>query len=458
MGKLPPQALEIEEAVIASMLIDTGALDIAIQKIYSEDVFYSEANKSIYTAIRNITTKGSQVDLLTVCEELKRLGKLDLAGGYLRIAQISNSIFSAVNIEEHLKILFERYLSRKVIEVSNEAIKEAYIEGNDVFEVLDRVSSAIQSINEMVHRLKEVSFADLVADVSFKIKEAAKNDYLQGIPTGSNKFDKATGGWQRGDLIIGAARPSMGKTTFTIAKALQQAKRNIGVGYISLEVTGAALVKKSLSNLCQIDGMIINKGGLQYNEWQVFDKKVGELMGYPIYVYDTGDSSIDRIIAWIKSIHAKYRVEMFYLDYIQLCKATNKHSGQDANRDMSEVSRKLKQVALQLNIVIFALSQLSRECEKRSDKRPMLSDLRDSGAIEANADVVLLFYRDEYYGIERDKDGNSTEGVAEIDIAKFRNGQTGVIKQQFHNKFSDFTDIEFNTPSYSSDTKFDTPF
>lgn len=441
MGKLPPQAVDVEDAIISAMLIDSAALDIGMQKIYSEDVFYLNANAQIYLAMKAITTKGNKVDLLTVCEELKRMGKLEEVGGYLKIAQLTNLVSSGAFIEDHIKIVFEKYLGRKLIQLSNDAIKEVYNEANDVFEVLDRVSSAVQNINEIVHRLKEVSFRELVLDVSLQIKEAAKNDYIQGIPTGSNKFDRATGGWQRGDLIIGAARPSMGKTTFTLAKALQQAKRNIGVGYVSLEVTGAALVKKSLSNLTQIDGLTIMKGGLTHNQWPIFDKKMLELSEYPIHVYDSGDASIDRIIAWIKSVHAKYGVEMFYLDYIQLCRAANKMSGQDANRDMSEVSRKLKQIALQLNIVIFALSQLSRECEKRSDKRPILSDLRDSGAIEANADVVLLFYRDEYYGILTDKDGNNTYGIAEVDIAKFRNGQTGVIKQQFNGQTSDFSDV-----------------
>jgi replicative DNA helicase len=328
-----------------------------------------------------------------------------------------------------------------LIEESTNVIKEAYSDSTDPFALLDYVMDKLFKIQSKFNRIGEVQFLEQVAEVSMELKAAAEKGYMTGIPTGSAALDRHTGGYQKGDLIIGGARPSMGKTTFTIDKALKQAKAGIKVGYISLEVTAKALIKKMYSNDLGIDGKVINRGGLTYPEWQRFDATTAKLMGLPIYIYDTGESSIQAICSWMRKMNQKHGVEMFYMDYIQLASAVNKKKGEDANRDVSEISKSLKRIAMSLDVPVFALSQLSREVEKRANKYPVLSDLRDSGSLEQDADMVILFFRPEYYKIPTFDDGSPTKGVMIADIAKFRNGEVSPLFQKFDGALSRIDDV-----------------
>jgi replicative DNA helicase len=379
-GKLPPQAVELEEAVLGAVLIEKDAINEVLGLI-SEQSFYKDAHAKIWSAVYSLYVSQRQIDILTVTQELMKKGELQNVGGALYVAQLSNKVASSYNIKDYAKIISEKHLARQLITEATEILKEAYTETTDAFELVDGVLDRLFKVQSQFNKNSEVEFLDKVAEVSFELKAAAEKGYITGVPTGSAALDRHTGGYQKGDLIIGGARPSMGKTTFTVDKALKQAKAGIKVGYISLEVTAKALIKKMYSNDLGIDGKVINRGGLNYSQWQQFDQTTAKLMSLPIWVYDCNDTSILAICSWMRKVRQKYGVEMFYMDYIQLAKAVNKKRGEDANRDVSEISKSLKQAAMSLDVPIYALSQLSREVEKRSNKKPILSDLRDSGCL-----------------------------------------------------------------------------
>lgn len=454
-GKIQPQATDIEVAVLGAVITEKEALDEVIGML-TEGSFYKNAHQYIWRAVNDLHIERKNVDLLTVSAQLKKNGHLEEAGGYFGVAQISNSNGSIATVKDHAKIILEKYLSRQLIVLGTELARDSFDETTDPFQLLNDIQDKIFKLQSGYQNLTEIDFIDMLADVSKELKEAAEKGYISGIPTGSATLDRHTGGYQKGDLILGGARPSMGKTTFTISKALAQAKANIPVGYVSLEVTGKALIKKMLSNELSIDGKTINRGGLTREQWVKFDATTQSMTALPFHIYDSKSRNIQRICSWIRKVVLKHGVKMVYLDYLQLCEAANKKRGEDANRDMSEVSGVLKGLAMELDIPIFALSQLSREVEKRSDKHPMLSDLRDSGTLEQNADVVMFFYRAEYYGIKEFGSGGSTEGIAEVSIAKFRNGETADFLQRFNGALSRFEDYNYES-NYTESTG-TTPF
>lgn len=438
-GKLPPQATEIEEAVLGAAITDTGALDEVIGML-SEQSFYKNQHQLLWKAINDLHIERKNIDLLTVITQLKKNGDLENVGGYLAVAQITNSVGSLASIKQHAKILLEKYLSRQLIVIGTELVRDSFEDATDPFQLLNDIQDKIFKLQSGYQNLTEVDFIDMLADVSKELKEAAEKGYISGIPTGSATLDRHTGGYQKGDLILGGARPSMGKTTFTISKAQAQAKAGIKVAYVSLEVTGKALIKKMLSNELSIDGKVINRGGLTREQWLRFDTTTQSMTALPFHIYDSKSRNIQRICTWIRKVVMKHGVQMVYIDYLQLITASNKKNGEDANRDLSEISATLKGLAMELEIPIFVLSQLNREVEKRADKHPMLSDLRDSGTLEQNADVVMFFYRPEYYKIGQFSDGTSTTGICEIEIAKFRNGETAMFWQRFNGALSRFED------------------
>lgn len=425
IGKIPPQSKNMETAVIGAVLIEKDAIHIAIN-ILHEECFYVDAHLRIWKAITALHHANSPIDLLTVVEELKKSGDLDTVGGPLYISQLSNCIGSAANIETHAYVVKECYLKRKIIQCCSSSIKEMYDDTTDFFTEFDKLTSEIAAIHLELNRIQNISFADSVAEKVAQLKQAGESKtYKTGVATHIDSFDKQTMGFQPTDLIIVAARPAMGKTALIIDLMRNQAERGIPAGFFSLEMGIGQLVERMLSADSGVDLKQIRKGGMHLSDWQKVDSSTNTLIGLPLYICDKGGLSINDVVSISKNWKLKHNIQILYLDYIQLCAGTFKKNG-NREQEISEISRRLKQLAKELNIPVIALSQLSRAVELRGNKRPMLSDLRESGSIEQDADMVIFPYREVYYNENYDKPDE-----CELIIAKYRNGATGKVTVSF---------------------------
>jgi len=434
-GKLPPQARELEEAIISAIILEGESIWKA-NAIISPDCFYVNANQLVYSAMVELYQKNEPIDLLTVSEHLKSKGKLDEVGGAYYIVQISNNsgIGSAANIEAYCYVVKELYLKRKLISIGAEITKAMYDNSTDFFEEFSKFVTQIDSINSEINRLNTATFHDMVANRVHELKEAGDSKtYKTGVTTQLDSLDRHTMGFQNTDLIIIAARPAMGKTALIIDFMKDQASRNIPVGFLSLEMSSAQIIDRMLSNESKINLKQVRKGGMTHQEWQRVDNATLRMMDMPIYLCDKGGLSISEIIGIAKQWKLKHGIEILYIDYLQLVSGTGKKNG-SREQEVSEISRRLKQLAKELNIPVIALSQLSRAVEARSDKRPMLSDLRESGAIEQDADMIIFPFREEYYN------DSAERGLCELIIAKYRNGETGKILCSFNGEIQKFTD------------------
>jgi len=444
-GKLPPQARQLEEVLLGAIMTEDSAIHDVIELIKTEAFFYVDAHQRIYKAIQTLYYGHVPIDLLTVTEQLKRQGDLDAIGGPLYLVQLSNSISSSAHVAEHARIIIEKYIMRKLIAVSNEVSRDAYCETTDVFDLLDRAGNEVENINLMLRGQKNESFANRVLHAAQMLKDAANTGaYITGVPTYSAKLDGQLLGFQSGDLVVVAARPGMGKTSMVWHIAKMQARHQVPVGFFSLEMNDRQLINKMFASETQIDLRTVARGGLKREEWQRFDHAAEQMMNWPIHLDDTGAIPIHQLIAVAKNWVRKHGVKIIYIDYIQLI-TTGEGLKKFGNREqeVSYISGKLKATAKELNIPIVALSQLSRAPETRSDKRPMLSDLRESGAIEQDADIVIFPFRPGYYGIETDHTGSIyPDGYTELDIAKFRNGEPVVVRWIFEPGISRFRDYE----------------
>ncbi len=443
-GRVPPQAIDLEEAVLGAMMLEQNALTNVVD-ILKPEVFYKEAHQKIFTAIHELFGSGQPVDILTVTEKLRKSGDLDLVGGAYTISMLTNRVASSANVEFHARIVLQKFLQRELIRISSEVIKDSYEDTKDVFDILDKAEQGLFAVSETNLRRSYNDMHSLVRDAIIQI-EGAKNQegHISGIPSGYTDVDRVTAGWQKSDLIVLAARPGMGKTAFVLTMA-----RNMAVDFrkpiavFSLEMAGVQLVTRLIASETELAADKLKRGLLEEFEWEQLNSRLSALTDAPLYIDDTPALSIFELRAKCRRLKAQHNIEMVIVDYLQLMSAgTDNHRG-NREQEISNISRSIKSLAKELEIPIIAISQLSRAVETRGgSKRPILSDLRESGAIEQDADMVIFIYRPEYYQITEDEEGNSTEGLAQIIIAKHRNGATETVNLRFIKNFAKFTDYE----------------
>lgn len=443
-GKLQPQAPELEEAVLGALMLDNEAVNDTID-ILKPASFYKDANRRIFECVLTLFQRSEPIDILTVTNELRSKGELDLVGGPYYISQLTNRVASAANIEFHARIIAQKHILRELIRISAETIKEAYDESTDVFTLLDTTEKELFSIAEGNIRKNYDKMSALLQEAIEQIQHAKDNqDGVSGVPSGFSDLDRLTSGWQRSDLIILAARPGMGKTAFVLSMA-----RNIALDFkrpvamFSLEMSSLQLVNRLIASETEIASEKLRKGTLAEHEYQQLHARIGKLAEAPIYIDDTPGLSIFELRAKARRLVAQQKVEIILIDYLQLMTAGGEVKGGNREQEISNISRSIKGLAKELNVPIIALSQLSRAVETRGgDKRPMLSDLRESGAIEQDADLVTFIYRPEYYGLTEDENGESTTGIGEIIIAKHRNGALDNVRLRFVPNLAKFTNLE----------------
>lgn len=463
LGKLPPQAVDLEEAVLGAMMLEPTALNAVID-ILKPDSFYKDAHSKIYSAMMTLFTKGEPVDILTVTHTLRKENNLELVGGPLYISQLTNRIASAANIESHARIIAQKYIQRELIRISNDIIKDAYEESTDVFDLLDKAENNLFQVAEGNIRKNYDKMSELMRAALDQIENARSNSTgISGVPTGLNALDRVTSGWQNSDMIVIAARPGMGKTAFVLSMA-----RNIavefgrGVALFSLEMSSVQLVQRLIASEAEIDAEKLRKGNLEEHEIHQMNERTAKLSEAPIFIDDTPALSVFELRAKCRRLKAQYGISIIIIDYLQLMTAGGESKGGNREQEISTISRSIKQIAKELHVPVIALSQLSRQVETRGgDKRPLLSDLRESGAIEQDADIVGFIYRPEYYGIEADAEGNSTHQKAEIIIAKHRNGSLEDVPLRFIGKLAKFTNwdgFDFDNAGYKTMIQANTAF
>lgn len=443
MGKLPPQAVELEEAVLGAVLIDKDAVNTVIDILQPES-FYKDSHKSIYGAVKSLFGKSEPIDLLTVTEELRKTGELDAVGGPFFISQLTNRVASAANVEFHSRIISQKYIQRELIRISTETIKDAYDETMDVFDLLDKAESNLFAIAEGNISKNYEGMKDLLRQAVQQVEELSKKpDGVSGVPTGFTNLDRVTSGFHPADMIVLAARPGMGKTAFVLSLARNTAVDfNQGVAVFSLEMSSVQLVNRLIASETGLPQDKLKKGNLEQHEWTQLQSRISKLSEAPIYIDDTPALSVFDLRAKCRRLKAQHDIQMVIIDYLQLMTAGGDNKG-NREQEISTISRSIKTIAKELSIPIIALSQLSRAVETRGgDKKPMLSDLRESGAIEQDADMVMFIYRPEYYGITEDEEGNPTQGTGEIIIAKHRNGGLDNIKLKFIGALAKFDNLD----------------
>jgi replicative DNA helicase len=446
IGKLPPQAVELEEAVLGAMLLEREALSTVID-ILSKEAFYKEQNGRVYAAMVALFNRSEPVDILTVTQELKRTGELELVGGAYYVSALTNRIASAANIEFHARIVAQKYLQRELIRLSTETIKTAYEDSTDVFELLDETTKNIFEILDSNVRKQHDKMSTLIAKALVEIEVASnQKEGLLGVPSGFTSLDRITGGWQKSDLLILAARPGMGKTAFVVTMAKNAAVEfNKPVAIFSLEMSSLQLVKRLISSETEIAQDKILKGNLDNHEFVQLNERIKKLSVAPLYIDDTPALSVFELRAKARRLKENQKVELIIIDYLQLMSGGADAKG-NREQEISHISRNLKSLSKELEIPIIALSQLSRQVENRpgGSKRPQLSDLRESGAIEQDADMVMFIYRPEYYGMEVDENNEPTRGKAELIIAKNRHGALETVKLRFIGQYAKFADLDYS--------------
>jgi len=454
-GKLPPQATDLEEVVLGAMMIDKRGVDEVIDILHPE-VFYKKAHQHVFEAIFTLFEKGEPVDLLTVSARLKKNKTLEVVGGEFFLIQLTQKVSSSAHIEFHARIILQKYIQRSLIKISNEIIEESYDEGTDVFDLLDTAESKLYEITQGNIKRSSESAQNLVIEAKKRIEEIANKEGLSGIPSGFSKLDKLTSGWQPSDLIIIAARPGMGKTAFALSMARNVAvEHQIPVAFFSLEMSSVQLITRLISSETGLSSEKLRTGNLEKHEWEQLNVKVKGLEKAPLFIDDTPSLSIFDLRAKARRLSSQHGIKLLMVDYLQLMTAGGSQKGGNREQEISTISRNLKALSKELNIPVIALSQLSRAVETRGGtKRPLLSDLRESGAIEQDADIVSFIYRPEYYKIDEwdDEEHNPTAGQAEFIVSKHRNGGLDEIRLKFIGqlgKFEDLDSFEYSTEYHS---------
>ena len=443
-GKLPPQAVDVEQAVLGAMLIEREAIPKAIE-ILPADAFYDPRHEKIYAAMGVLFERGNPVDLITLSEELKRRGDLDAVGSYY-LTELTAGVASAANVEYHARIIAEKSLLRKLISTMTGVVGEAYDPTTDAFDLLDDAERQIFQISESQLRKGVVAMKDVMMGTVAHLESIhGQTGGITGVPSGLNALDAMTGGWQPSDMVVIAARPSMGKTALSLAvtrNAALHPEKPAGVAYFSLEMSAQQLAQRLLTSEARVDAQRARTGRLHDDDWPKLAKAAGRLSAAPIFIDDTPGLGILELRAKCRRLKAEHDIGLVIVDYLQLMHGSG--GGKNANREqeIAQISRSMKGLAKELNVPVLALSQLSRAVETRGgDKRPQLSDLRESGSIEQDADVVMFIYRAERYGITVDESGNSTEGLGELIIGKQRNGPIGNVKVAFVNQYARFENL-----------------
>lgn len=455
-GNVPPQALPLEEAVLGALLLDNSAIYNVIDVLTGHS-FYKEAHSVIYEAILRLFNRMEPIDLLTVTEEIGKLGKLEAIGGGYYLVELTNRVASAANIEHHSRIIAQKYIGREISRIGTEMIRDAHDETVDVFELLDKSENQLFSLRTGRGR-KEFNMAELTRSVFNNLEEASKKqDGITGVVSGIHHLDLVSGGWQPSDFILLAARPSMGKTSLMLLWALSAAMDGIPVQVFSLEMDAVKLQARLLSMLSDVPLMGILRGfvyeiqkdgtskkrNLYDTEFQRLTQAAGILDKLPLHINDS-TFNIMEIRAHCRRMQQKHGIALVLIDYLQLINTTDEVKNRNREQEVSSISRALKLLAKELNVPVIALSQLSRDVEKRGgSKRPGLADLRDSGSLEQDCDMCIFPYRPEYYNIIEDEQGNDLHGVAELIIAKHRNGALETIRTRFDattTKFYNFDD------------------
>jgi replicative DNA helicase len=443
-GRMPPQAVDIEKSVLGAMLIEREAIPQVIE-VLPPDAFYSGKHQKIYAAIRSLFERGNPVDLVTLNEELKRRDQLEDVGGSYYLTELTTEVASAANVEHHARIIAEKSLLRKMIETMTSVVRKAYDPSADAFELLDEAESQIFQISDNQLRKAAAPMKEVVKDTFEHLETIhGQESGITGVPSGFSKLDDLTSGWQDSDLIIIAARPSMGKTAFALASAQNAAthpERPTGVAVFSLEMGAQQLAQRMLTSQARVDAHKARTGRMQDDDWQRLARAAGSLSEAEIFIDDTPGLSVLELRAKCRRLKAEHDIGLVVVDYLQLMQASgsNLRSGANREQEIAHISRSLKGLAKELDLPVIALSQLNRAVENRGgDKRPQLSDLRESGSIEQDADVVAFIYRAERYGITVDEQGNSTEGIAEIIVSKQRNGPIGTVELAFVKQYARF--------------------
>jgi replicative DNA helicase len=444
LGKMPPVSYELEEAVLGAMLLEREALTSVIEILYPE-LFYREANAFVFEAILELFKKSQPVDLLTVTQQLRLMGALEFVGGAAYVANLTMRVNSGAHIEAHSRILVELFMKRELIRIGSQIQREAYDDTSDAFVLMDRAEQEIFAITERNIRKSIEKVGNLLSEAFSEIEEKrGKEGGLTGVPSGFLPLDRVTSGFQKSDLIILAARPGMGKTAFVLSAARNAAVAGKGVLVFSLEMSRLQLVNRLISAEAEIDSEKLKNGDISAEEWKRITERTATLEQAPLYIDDTPGISILELRAKCRRQKAQNDIGMIIIDYLQLMVAdANKQTG-NRQEEISQISRSLKALAKELNVPVIALSQLSRQVESQgnNDKRPQLSHLRESGAIEQDADIVMFLYRPEYYKITEDEQGRSLLGVVEVIMAKHRNGSLGSVELQFIGKYTKFADPE----------------
>ena len=417
-GKMPPQAVDLEEAVLGALMLERDAFSI-VGDLLEPDAFYKDAHQKIFRAIHKLFLNDDPVDLLTVSEALKQSGELEQVGGYYYLSQLTTRVASAAHIEFHAKIIVQKYLQRKLIGVCTELQEMAYDEATDVSDLMDKAQKAVFDIADGNIKKDTAEIAPIIDEAIKGIQAAAeKPDGISGLPSGFNALDAVTSGWQPSDLVIIAARPAMGKTAFVLSMARNMAvKHHQAVAIFSLEMSAVQLVNRWIASETELSAEKLKTGRLTDEEWQ--------------------------------QLKQKYGIKVLIIDYLQLMTAGADMRG-NREQEVSLISRQLKIIAKELSIPVMALSQLNRGVESRPDKKPMLSDLRESGSIEQDADMVMFIHRPEKYGITVDNEGNSLLGIATIIISKHRSGAVGEVNLRFRAELTQFCDLDTTSPFASS--------
>ncbi len=444
-GKIAPQTPEMEEAVLGAILIDKDAFN-SISEILVSSSFYLEAHQIIFDSIVQISSDSETIDSLNVIRSLRKSGLIQRAGGAKYVASLGSKVNSSTNIEYHAMAIAQAAIKRDMIRVANEILEDSFSESRDVFELLNKTEQSFFTISEKNIRknyLDANTIMRLTIDELENKKENNKHG-LTGIPSGFADLDMLTGGWQKTELSIIAARPGMGKTAFVVSSMRNAAvDHGIPIAIFSLEMSATQLMLRMISAEAEIDSEKLRKGIMHGHEWEQLHHKIDKLSKSKIFIDDTPALSILELRAKCRRLKAQHNIQMVIIDYLQLMTGDD-GSGIAGSREqeIASISRSLKNLAKELEVPVIALSQLSRAVETRGgDKRPQLSDLRESGSIEQDADMVMFLYRPEYYKITEDEQGNSTEGIGELIIAKNRAGTTDTIRLQFIGKFTKFADL-----------------
>jgi len=444
-GKLQPQAIELEQAVLGALLIDNESLSDAIDSLQAE-YFYVPKHQKIFEAIVNLFNNTKPVDILTVSEELKRLEYFDNIGGLAYISELTNNVASSSNTEFHARIIAEKFIKRSLINISRRISTDAFDDAVDIFDLLNNAEAELFTVTEGTLRKSYDKMSTLIKGALENIETLRnKEDGLSGIPSGFTNLDRVTSGWQQSDLVICAARPGMGKTAFALTMARNIAvEHNTPIGFFSLEMSSEQLVNRLIASEAELGASKLRKGDLADHEMVQLHEKIKHLSEAPIFIDDTPALTIFELRAKARRLVKNHGVKIIMIDYLQLMQA----GGNSGNREqeISTISRSLKGIAKELKIPVIALSQVNRGVESRTgvgSKRPMLSDLRESGAIEQDADIVTFIYRPEYYKIYEWDNGDDSRGQGELIIAKHRNGSLKNVRLKFIGEFAKFSDLDY---------------